>query len=159
MKRHIALDLLQYLMDMAVQNSDRAKPRQQLQRLSAVACSPVPLGVHAPQGDMGEDHDRRALIFAGEVAPEPGQLVLTKKSEASLAQSHAIVESDEMHALVIEAAPAEAADNGALAVTLHEAARIISFQIVFSRHGIHLAGADGAVKLVHGVKLFHLGQV
>src|SRR6185436_16165069 len=54
---HVALGLLDDLVDVAVQNGDRAEPREQTERLGAVVGAPAPFRIERPQRDMGEDHD------------------------------------------------------------------------------------------------------
>src|SRR5690242_11330549 len=107
--------------------------------------------MHRPERNVGEDDDGRAVRFAGQVLPQPIKLLLAQKSEASSPQVHAVVEADEMHSVVIEAAPAIADD--APAVALEICAAIILGDIVLSGHAEDFACAQGAVKLIHRVEL------
>src|SRR5260370_20973799 len=98
-----------------------------------------------PERDVGEDNDGRAIALAGQILPEPIELVLTEQTEAAGAKVHAIVEADEMHALVIEAAPAIAAADSTLAVTFHVCAAIVFRHVMFARHAVNGAGAECAM--------------
>ena len=53
---HIAFDLLNDLMDMAVEHSHRAKALQHVERPQAVVGAPSPIGIDRPERDVRE-HD------------------------------------------------------------------------------------------------------
>ena len=64
-----------------------------------------------------------------------------------------------MHPLIIEASPAIAAADRALAVSFHISTAIIFRYIMFARHAVDFARAERAMKLIDRVELFGLGQM
>src|SRR5690349_15178013 len=59
-KRNIAFDLLDNLMDVSVQYGDGAEAAQVVEEYVSIAGSPTPGLVDGPQRHMGEDDDGRA---------------------------------------------------------------------------------------------------
>src|SRR5215467_6143349 len=57
---YIAFDLLQGLVNVAIQNRDRAEPLQIGEGLSAIFGSPSPLRVNRPKRNVRKDDDRGA---------------------------------------------------------------------------------------------------
>src|SRR3989442_10230313 len=86
-----------------------------LERLLAVVRGPAPLGIDGPEGHMGEDDDRGAARELPHVVLEPLKLLGAQASETFGLVALHVDEADEVHAPVVEALPALAADR-ALAV-------------------------------------------
>src|SRR5581483_4564612 len=58
-ERHVALDLLHDLVDVAVEHGHRAEAFQVTERLGAVLGAPAPVLEDGPERNVGEHHDRR----------------------------------------------------------------------------------------------------
>src|SRR5215217_1111705 len=84
------------------------------ERLRAVVSPPAPIGIDGPQRNMREDDDRCAAGQRFNVLLQPCQLLLAQLSKPTAAQSRAtslpqiedIDQSDEVHAIIVEALPA-----------------------------------------------------
>src|SRR5215471_14623624 len=104
----MAFDLLHDLMNVAVQDRDRAEPFQIGQGAFAVVGSPSPFGIHRPEWNVSEDDDRRAAFEPLDVALEPLELFGAERTEPPGFEIDDVDEADEVHAALIEAVPASA---------------------------------------------------
>ncbi len=75
MERDIAFHLLHCLMDVAVEHGHRAESLEVAQSLRAVIRPPAPRGVHTPERNVREHHDRRAAREMLDVALDPVELL------------------------------------------------------------------------------------
>src|SRR4029078_11356406 len=73
-ERHVALHLLNDLVDVAVQYRDRTEALQEFERARAVLRAPAPFLIDDPERDMREDDDRHAVGLAAQIVSEPGEL-------------------------------------------------------------------------------------
>src|SRR2546422_9571213 len=105
-KGDMAFDLLQNLVDVAIEHRDRAEAFQHAQRLLTILGDPSPGGVYGPQGDVGEHDEGRAAGEPCDIFFEPVQLVLAEAAQARRLEVENVDEPDEMHALVVKALPA-----------------------------------------------------
>ena len=63
-------------MNVSVQHRHRAEALEQRERLLGVVGAPSPIGVHGPERDMREDHDRRGRRESTDIAAQPVELLL-----------------------------------------------------------------------------------
>ena len=105
-KGDLAFNLLQNLVDVAIEHGDRAEAFQQAQRLLAILGDPSPGGIDGPQGDVGEHHEGRAAGEPCDIVFEPAQLVWAEAAQARRLEVEDVDEPDEMYALVVKALPA-----------------------------------------------------
>src|SRR6202035_293108 len=107
-ERHVAFDLLDQLMDVAVQHGDRAETLQQLKRPRTILGAPAPFLVDHLQRDMREEDDWRAVRFALQVGLEPCELLGAEIAQSATLQVDDVDEANEVDAVVVEAVPAGA---------------------------------------------------
>src|SRR5580698_9462530 len=108
MEGHVAFDLLGQLMDMPVQNGDRAEPLEQGERLRSIFGTPAPFLVENLQRDVRKHDDRRAVGLALQVGLKPGELFGAKIAETTGLEIDDVDEADEVDAVIVEAVPAPA---------------------------------------------------
>src|SRR6202012_3879259 len=65
---HVAFDFLSELMNVAVENGNRAEALEHVKRALTVFGAPTPFLVENVERDMGEDHDRRAVRLAFQIS-------------------------------------------------------------------------------------------
>ena len=126
---HIALDLLEDLMDVPVENRDRAEAFEQSEGLLAIGGAPSPVGIDGPERDVGEDDNRRTALQSGEILLEPVELRLSEFAHAF--ELNNINEADEVNSFVIKGVPA--ASFGVFAIALEIELSIIDRSIVLAR--------------------------
>src|SRR6185312_9623074 len=105
---HVALDLLNDLMDVAVENGHGAEPSQRGERGRGILRAPAPLRVDGTHRHVGEDHDGSAGAALAQVRVQPLQLLGPEPAESRRGQLHHVDQPDEMYAVRIEAVPAAA---------------------------------------------------
>src|SRR5580692_981450 len=101
MERDVALDLLHHLVNVPVENGDSAEAFEDRESLRAVPGTPAPFGINGPQRNVREYDDRRACAEVGDVLAEPFQLIRADCAEPF--QLGAVIEADEMYALMVKA--------------------------------------------------------
>src|SRR6516164_389743 len=106
MESYVSFHLLHGLMNVAVQHGDRAKALEVGERLSAIFGAPAPLGVHGPEGNVSEYHDRRAGRDSFHIVLQPLQLLVPQGAESAGLEVQHVNQADEMDPLLIEAVPA-----------------------------------------------------
>ena len=106
MEGDVALYLLHDLMDVAVQDRDRAEALEVGERLGGVVGAPAPRRIDAPEGDVGEDDDRLRGRAAPEVVLEPFELLRAEAAEPAGLEVDDIDQAHEVDARGIEAVPA-----------------------------------------------------
>src|SRR5262249_45011975 len=99
----IAFNLLHHLMDVAVEYGHRAEAFHVGERAAAVLGAPAPLRIDRPQRDMREHHDRRRRRAAFEIILDPFELLFAETTHATALEIGDIDETDEVHAIGIEA--------------------------------------------------------
>src|SRR5262249_35301469 len=156
-KGHVAFHFLQRLVNVPIQHRDRAELLEERQRLRAVFRAPAPLRVHAPERNVGEYDDRRAVLQMGDVVLEPRQLPGSERAETARLQVEDVHQADEVRALLIEAVPAGAV--GALAVALEILLAIVVEHVVFTGYEEHILGAGALENLIDRVELVRSRQV
>ena len=155
-----AFDLLQNLMDVAVQHGDRAEAFHQGQRLLPILGDPPPGGVHGPEGDMDKHHEGGAVGESCHILFEPVQLVLAEAPQARRLEVQDVDEPDKMHALVIEALPA--VPRGPCAVAVQKFLPPIGKDVMLAGHVKDLAALDlfkGLSEGVEGARFLAMGEV
>ena len=106
MKSDVPLDLLHYLVNMAVEHSDRTETLQMRERLLAVLRSPAPVGIDTPKRNVCENHYRSACGDSTQVVLQPGDLLLAKLAHAF--ELNHVDQSNEVDSFVIHAVPPSA---------------------------------------------------
>src|SRR5579871_121842 len=130
MEGDVAFDLLHHLVNVPVQDRDGAEALKNREGLRAVLGGPAPLGVNRPKRDVREDDDRRAGAEVRDILSQPFQLVRADCTEP--VQLDAVVEADEMHALVIETLPA--LPRALFAEAFEEELAVVPGHVVLARH-------------------------
>src|SRR6266481_555361 len=105
-KRDISLDLLHGLVNMPVENGNRAELLQIRESLRTVFGSPTPFRVDRPQWDVRKDDNRGAGLEMLDVIFKPLELLVSQRAEPAGFQVHDIDQSDEVYPLLLEAIPA-----------------------------------------------------
>src|SRR5882724_1680536 len=152
---HVALDLLEHLVDMAVEHRHRAEAAQAPQRFGAIRRAPAPAGVDGPERNMSEDDNGRAGGKTADVILEPGDLVRAQGGEAAGLEADHVDQGDEMDALAIEAVPAVAFRARAMAFQIGLA---IVEPVMLARHTVNIA-ADVLDDLLSRVELTRLREM
>ena len=124
------------LVNVPVQHRDRAELLEVGQRLRAVFRAPAPLRVHAPQGNVREHDDRRAVLQMLDVVFQPFELLAAERAEAAGLQVQHVHQPDEVHAFRVEAVPP--GSLGALSVAFQILFAVIVEHVVFARHEEHV---------------------
>ena len=155
MEGNVALDLLHHLVNVPVQHGDRAEALQDRESLSAVLGAPAPFGVNGPQRNVREDDYRRAGGEMGDVLCEPFQLLRADLAEPF--QLGAVVETNEMYALVVKALPGLA--GGKSAETIEVQFAVVAGDIVFAGDIEHFFLTKSLEDLVQGVEFGGFGKV
>src|SRR5262245_26467903 len=75
-KRNVALDLLHYLMNVAIKNGYGSKTLEKAQGLLGIFGTPAPLRIDGPEWHVSKNDDRRARTQTGYVLLQPIKLVL-----------------------------------------------------------------------------------
>ena len=151
----VALHLLHDLMDVPVQHRHRAEALEIGQRLRAVVGAPAPFLIDRPERDMREDDDRLAGGPASQIVLQPLELFVPQIAQAAGLEVLHIVQTDEMHALLVEAVVALA---GPLGESLEEGLAILVEHIVLARHIMRIEpGAPD--DLLGGVELLGARQL
>jgi hypothetical protein len=86
------------LVDVAVEHHDVLVGHQELDRLGAVGRRPVPLRLQVEQGPVGQHDDAIVGLALLEIGGKPGELLVAELGR----RVGDVVESDEVHALVVE---------------------------------------------------------
>src|SRR5262249_31793211 len=133
-ERDLALDLLHHLVNVAIQDRDGAEALQDRESLGAVLRSPAPFGVDRPQRNVREDNNRSAGADPGDIFAEPFQLLGSDGAEAL--QLRAVVQANEMNALVVEALPG--LSGGRFAEALEIEFAVVAGDIVFAGDVEHI---------------------
>ena len=102
-KSDVAFHFLHDLVNMAVQDGDRAEALQVSEGLLAVVGAPAPVGIDGPERDVRKDDDRRAAFQIPHVIFEPLELLGAERTEAACFEIHHIDQADEVRALVVKA--------------------------------------------------------
>ena len=157
MERDVAFDLLHELVDVAVENGHRAEALEIAERDGSVVRTPAPARIDRPQGDVGEDDDRRRGAQALDVVLQPLELIGSEKAEAAGLQVGHVDEADEVHAGLIEAVPAGALGVLAVALEIGLAGPLID-DIVLTGNVVHLQ-TGAADELCGVVELGRLGEM
>ena len=123
--------------------------------MRAVLGTPAPFGVNGPQRNVREDDDRRTGGKTADILAEPFQLF--RADLAKPFQLGAVVETDEMHALVVKALPGLA--GGGLAETLEIQFPVVAGDVVFAGDIEHFLLTKALENLVQGVEFGGLGKV
>src|SRR5437868_14735710 len=100
---------------------------------------------------MREHHDRRGGGAAFKILFQPFELLVTERAETARFKIHDIHQTDEMHAVGIEAVPARA--FGATPVTFLVAFRVLIEYVMLARHimRVELAPRDDLARIVEFV--------
>ena len=151
MERDVPFDFLHGLMDVAIEHGDGAKSLEIGERLGAVVRAPAPVGIHGPERDVSEYHDRRARGEPFHIILQPLQLFGPERAESTCLEVQDVHQADEMHPFLIEAVPAST--FGSLAVPLQILLAVIAQDVVLARDVEHLACLGALQHLVHGVEL------
>src|SRR5271169_3962869 len=105
-ERDVAFHLLHDLMDMPIQDGNRAEALQVSEGLLAVVGAPTPFGINRPERDVREHDHRRAAFQVPYIILEPLELLGAERSEAAGFEVHYVDEANEVRALVVKAVPA-----------------------------------------------------
>ena len=149
MEGDVALNLLHHLVNVPIEHGDRAEALEDCESLCTILGPPAPFGVNGPERNVREDDDRCASAKVGNVLGEPFQLRSADHTEAF--QLDAVIETDEMHALVVKALPGFA--GGRFAEALEKQFAVIASDIVFAWDIEHFLLAKTPEDLVQGIKL------
>ena len=152
---HVALHLLHHLVNVPVEHGDRAEALQNRESLRTVLGAPAPFGVDGPQRNVREDDNRRAGGDMGDVLAEPFQLLRADRAEPF--QLGAVVETDEMHALMVETLPGLA--GGRFAEALEKQFAVVAGDVVFAGDIEHRFLIKALEDLLQRVKFGGLGKV
>ncbi len=136
-------------MNMAIEYGQRAKSLEKLQRAGRILRAPAPIRRDCPQGNMGEDDDRRRSWLALDIVREPGELFIAERAHAARFQISDIDEADEMRAAIVKGIPAAALRVLAEAFEIGLAVVFID-EIVLARHivNIEIGFTDGFFRIV-----------
>src|SRR5258708_32017020 len=104
----IALHFLHGLMNVSVQNRNRAETLQVRERLRAVISAPSPFRIYVPQRHVREHNYRCAFGEMSDVVFQPLQLPRSERTHASRLQVHYVAKSNQVHALLVKAVPTSA---------------------------------------------------
>lgn len=107
-ERDVALDLLHGLVNVSIQNRDRAESLQIRESLFAVVCAPAPLRINRPERDVRKYDDGSAALQFGNVFLEPFELLVAETTEPASLEVEYVHQADEMRPLRVEAVPAVA---------------------------------------------------
>ena len=157
MERDVAFDLLHELVDVAVENGHRSEALEIAERDGSIVRAPSPIRIDRPQGDVGEDDDRRRGAQALDVVLQPLELIGSEKAEAAGLQVGHVDEADEVHAALIEAVPAGALGVLAVALEIGLAGPLID-DVVLAGNVVHLQ-TGAADELCGIVELGWLGEM
>src|SRR5205085_1289909 len=91
---------------MAVEHRHGPESLQVRQGLRAIIGAPPPLGIHGPERNVRKDDDRRTALDPLDIFREPFELVFPEAAKAARLQIDDVDETDEMHAILVEAVPA-----------------------------------------------------
>src|SRR4051812_39292966 len=83
-ERGVAFDLFHDLVDVAVEDCERAEPLQVAQGALPVTGPPAPLWIDHPQRDVSEHDHRRAVGNSFEIIFQPFQLRLAELAQTAL---------------------------------------------------------------------------
>src|SRR5207237_1088609 len=136
MEGNLSFDLLHDLMNMSVQHGHGTETLDVRQGLFAVVGSPSPLGIDGPQWNVCKEYDRSAGRPAFEIIFKPLQLFVTERPHASSFQIGDIHQTNEMHALVIEAGPSSAL--GTFSIALEILLAVVVQHVVLTRYKVDL---------------------
>src|SRR5579862_7776960 len=103
MEADMALDLLNDLMDVAIQDRDRAKTPQLCHQQRSICGAPAPRLVDAPEWHMCEYDDRRAGRSPPQVGLHPRELLGAECAERARLEIQHIDQGDEVNTFVVEA--------------------------------------------------------
>src|ERR1051325_7471043 len=104
----VPLHLLHDLVNVAVEDRDRAEPLEKGQRLPAVVRHPAPLRIDRPERHMSEHDDGRAGAQALDVLLEPVELSRSEVPQAAGLEVQNVDQADEVNAFLVEALPSGA---------------------------------------------------
>src|SRR5580658_3177354 len=155
MEGDVALHLLHHLVNVPVEHGDRAEALEDGESLRAVLRAPPPFGINGPQRNVREYDDRRACGEAGDVLAEPIQLLRADRAESF--QLNAVVKTDEVYALVVEALPGLAA--GRFAEAIEKQFAVVTSDVVFAGDIEHFLLTKAFKDLVESVEFGGLGKV
>ena len=144
-------------MDVSVQHRDRTEALQVRQCLRAVLGPPTPLGIHAPQRHVRENHDGRAFRKMLNVFLQPLQLFCAQAAQTPGLQVQDVYQSDEMHAVLVKAVPTRSLRS--LPIPLQILFAIIVQHVVLAGNKEDIFGAGALQQLVHGVELFRFREM
>src|SRR5690349_7460329 len=128
---NVTFGVLVVTMNVSVQNGYVFIRRKQVHRFVAVACEPFPIRTQIEQRPMCENNDRRSLRESRQVVFQPRKLIC---AQFRLRPGN-VVESDEMHAFVVERIVR-------FAEVFTEEHALVETSIVLSRHVEHLWRLD-----------------
>ena len=155
MEGDVALDLLHHLVNVPVEHSDRSEALQDRESLRAVLSAPAPFGVNGPQRNVREDDNWRTGGDVGDVLAEPFQLL--RADRAKPFQLDAIVQTNEMYALMVKALPSFAGSR--FAEALEKQFAVVAGDVVFAGDIEHFFLTKALENLVQRVKFGGLGKV
>jgi hypothetical protein len=127
-ERNIALHLLHHLVDVPVENGDRADALEDRESLRATFGSPPPFGIDGPERNVREDDNGRAGAQSGGILGEPSHLLRADFAETF--KLDAVVEANEVDTFVVKTLPGFARGGFAKASKIHFA--VVSGGVVFS---------------------------
>jgi hypothetical protein len=154
-ERYMTLHLLHHLVNVPVENGDRAEALEYRESLRAIPSGPSPLGIDRPERNVREDDDGRARGQTGGIFGEPIHLLGADLAEAS--ELDAVVEANEVDALVVKTLPRFARGSLAEALKVHLAS--VGSGVVFAGDIEHLLLAQPFEDLIQGVEFGSLGLV
>src|SRR5215470_5198280 len=136
MEGRVAFDLLHDLVDVTVEHRHRAEALEVVEGARGVFGSPAPGGIDRPQRNVGEHDDGRRRGAAVEVVLQPFELLVAEIAQSAGLEIDDVDQTDEVHAVRVEAVPARAfaAAAVAVAVKLH----ILVENVVFARYVMHV---------------------
>src|SRR4029077_10358973 len=139
-QRNIAFDLLQHLMDVAVEHGDRSERTQQRYRLRRIGGAPAPGFPNRPQRNMPQHHDRGGVRDVREIVFYPGELFVAERRKGAHLEVEHVVQGYEMRAALIEAVP-----GLAVAIVIEEleiAGYAVIDGVVLARNRVHAVDMD-----------------
>src|SRR3954470_16868958 len=92
----VAFRLFHHLVDVPVQDGDRAESFQETERTCPIFRAPTPLRINLPQGHVRKYYHRRAVSDRLQVIVHPGDLLLTEAAESAFADLQDVVQADEV---------------------------------------------------------------
>src|SRR6266436_3814192 len=119
----VPLHLLHDLVNVAVEDRDRAEPLEKGERWPAVVRHPAPLGIDRTERHMREHDDGRAAAESLDVLLEPVELLRSEVPQATGLEVQDIDQADEVNAFVVEALPSGARGSPETAEILLTAVR------------------------------------